>query len=71
MKRKLTNQGKAVVSAAIAVILYLIPFGVLIAFKWDSVFKSPHAALSLFSITALCFVLFFLKNLVKTLCKIF
>ena len=70
MKRKLTNQGKAVVSAAIAVILYLIPFGVLIVFKWDSVFKSPHAALSLFSITALLFVFFFVKKLVRTLCRL-
>lgn len=70
MKRKLTNQGKAVVSAAIAVILYLIPFGVLIAFKWDSVLKSPHAALSLFSITALLFVFFFVKKLVRTLCRL-
>lgn len=70
MKRKLTNQGKAVISAAIAVVLYLIPIGVLVAFKWDSVLKSPHAALSLFSVTVLLFVFFFLKKVVKTLCKL-
>lgn len=70
MKRKLTNQGRAVLFAALAVILYIIPFGVLIAFKWDSVFKSTKAALSLFSVTVLLFIFFFVKKVVKTLCKL-
>lgn len=70
MKRKLTNQGRAVLFAVLAVILYIIPFGVLIGFKWDSVFKSTKAALSLFSVTVLLFIFFFVKKVVKTLCKL-
>lgn len=70
MKRKLTNQGKAAVYAAIALLLYIVPFIIVMIYHREKIFKSPKAALSLFSITALCFVLFFLKNLVKTLCKI-
>lgn len=70
MKRKLTNQGKAAVYAAIAVLLYLIPFAVVLIYNREKVFKTPQAALSLFSITAILFVLFFVKKLVKTLCEI-
>ena len=70
MKRKLTNQGKAAVYATVALLLYIVPFIIVMIYHREKIFKSPKAALSLFSITALCFVLFFLKNLVKTLCKI-
>ncbi len=68
--RTYTNRAKALLFGAIALLLYLIPLGVLAFNNRERLFANKGTGLTLFSLLIIIFILFFAKKLVKQICGV-